>query len=342
MARLNPKVDLVFKKLFGSEENTDILLSLINSILPADRQIAQLTLKNPYNLSDYLQGKLSILDIKAEDEHGKQYDIEMQLQGSSFYGKRTLFYWAKMFGSQLDGTPEEMELDEDNKPKLGYAELKKCIVISLMDFKMFKDERYRRCFTIKDLDTNEMPESLDYLELYFIELKKFTKKLELVKTVLERWISFLNYAYGYSQTNLPDELSEIQEIRKAARRLEIMHFAKEERDHYESQQKFWLDAHSIMRERLDQAERQGLAKGLQKGIQEGLEKGIEKGLEEGLEKGLKEGREKGLQEGKEKGFQESAVTIAKNLIQLGMDNQTIQKGTGLTRDQIEELRQELN
>lgn len=52
MGAINPKIDLVFKKLFGSEENKDILLSLINAILPEDEQITKLALKNPYNVSD--------------------------------------------------------------------------------------------------------------------------------------------------------------------------------------------------------------------------------------------------------------------------------------------------
>lgn len=33
MCRLNPKVDFAFKKLFGSEENKEILISFINSII---------------------------------------------------------------------------------------------------------------------------------------------------------------------------------------------------------------------------------------------------------------------------------------------------------------------
>jgi predicted transposase/invertase (TIGR01784 family) len=107
LSKLNPKIDLVFKKLFGSEENKDILMSLINAVLPHDQQIVELTIKNPYNVSDYAEGKLSILDIKAEDGRGNLYDIEMQIKGTTFYGRRTLYYWAKNFGSQLDYLTEE-------------------------------------------------------------------------------------------------------------------------------------------------------------------------------------------------------------------------------------------
>ena len=68
MCRINPRVDFAFKKLFGSEENKDLLISLLNAILCEPEPIVDLELKNPYNLADYKAGKMSILDIKALDE----------------------------------------------------------------------------------------------------------------------------------------------------------------------------------------------------------------------------------------------------------------------------------
>ncbi|TAE72573.1 MAG: Rpn family recombination-promoting nuclease/putative transposase [Bacteroidetes bacterium] len=247
---INPKIDLVFKKLFGSEENKDLLLSLVNSILPPHQQIASLILKNPYNLSDYLAGKLTILDIKAEDQNGIQYDIEMQIKGTTFYGKRTLYYWAKIFGSQLDD-PTEYKINKDKKAKPAtYIELKKCIVISLMDFNFFADKEYHRCFVLKNKETNETHQDLDYLDLYFIELKK--EKLKRKKifnyNILERWINFLNNAYKYSYENLPNELLEIDEIKKANKKLQIMQLDPKERQHYEYQQKLFLDENTRQRE----------------------------------------------------------------------------------------------
>ncbi len=251
MSKVNPKIDLVFKKLFGSEENTDILLSLLNAILPAHQQMRHLTLKNPYNVSDYAEGKLSILDIKAQDEKGIRYDIEMQIKGTGFYGKRTLFYWAKMFGSQLEYVaPESEDLDMDR----GYADLKKCIVISLMDFSFFEDKKYHRYFTLKDGDTNEVHKDLDYLDLYFIELKKFKTELQFVHTALERWIVFLNNAHRYTQDNLPKELAEIKEIRNASAKLDIMYLDEKERQYYESQQKFLLDENTRLKAAIEKAE----------------------------------------------------------------------------------------
>ncbi|WP_010241139.1 Rpn family recombination-promoting nuclease/putative transposase, partial [Clostridium arbusti] len=92
MCRLNPKVDLLFKKLFASPENKDLLISFINSMLSEHEQISDIELKNPYNIANYRKGKMTILDIKAVDEKGVWYDIEMQLAEQSFYDKRAFYY----------------------------------------------------------------------------------------------------------------------------------------------------------------------------------------------------------------------------------------------------------
>jgi hypothetical protein len=304
MSKVNPKIDLVFKKLFGSEENKDILLSLLNAILPLHQQIAEVSLKNPYNVSDYAEGKLSILDIKAQDKNGVQYDIEMQIRGSNFYGRRTLFYWAKMFGSQLDYiddfataneqiTELEKLADLEKQGKLGYSGLKKCIVISFMDFNFFSDEKYNRYFMLKDGETNEIHKDLDYLDLYFIELKKFRGKLQTVKTTLERWIIFLNNAHKYTKDNLPEELAEIKEIRKASLKLDTMYLDEKEKNYYEGQQKFLLDENSRLKEAVEKA-------------------GVEAKTQEKLE-------------------------IAKKLIKHSLTNEEIAEDTGLTLEQIQAL-----
>ncbi len=63
MQKINPRVDIAFKKIFGVEENKDLLISLINSIVGAEDQVVEVTLLNPYNLQSFKTDKLSILDI---------------------------------------------------------------------------------------------------------------------------------------------------------------------------------------------------------------------------------------------------------------------------------------
>ena len=105
MCRINPKVDFAFKKLFGSAENIDILTEFVNSVLEQGaitagevfHPIEQLTLKNPYNLADYEKGKMSILDIKAQDSQGTCMILKCKLQnkaimtnGLSIIGQRCM------------------------------------------------------------------------------------------------------------------------------------------------------------------------------------------------------------------------------------------------------------
>ena len=349
LRKVNPKIDLVFKKLFGSEENKDILLSLINAILPDSQQISALELKNPYNVSDYAEGKLTILDIKAEDENGNLYDIEMQIKGAAFYGKRTLYYWAKIFGSQLDRLTEE-DIEKKEKNGRSYTDLNKCIVISLMDFEFFADDRYHRCFMLKDRESNETHLDLDYLDLYFIELEKFEKKHKPLKTILDRWIKFLNNADIYSRDNLPQELAEIEPIKKANERLTIMYFDEKERAYYEAQQKRYLDEYSRQVE-FERTFQEAMEKALQE-AKEKAEAELEKALKEAeakQEKALKEAREKAeaereksVQEAKEKAEFENKLNIAKNAINRGLDNATISALTGLSIVEIGQLREEKN
>ncbi len=74
---IRPINDFAFKKTFGSPENKLALISLLNSILGLPKPIVDVTIENPYNLQDFKDDKLSILDIKAIDQTGAIYDVEM-------------------------------------------------------------------------------------------------------------------------------------------------------------------------------------------------------------------------------------------------------------------------
>ena len=92
MEKISPRVDLAFKKIFGVEENKDLLISLINSIVGQDDQVEDITLLNPYNPKNFRQDKLSILDIKAKGIDSKRFNIEIQISDEADYDKRVLYY----------------------------------------------------------------------------------------------------------------------------------------------------------------------------------------------------------------------------------------------------------
>ena len=257
MCKLNPKVDIAFKKLFGSEENKEILISFINSIISEENQIKSLELKNPYNISNYRKGKMTILDIKAVDENGTWYDIEMQIAEQGYYDKRALYYWSKVYSDQIE-SGDDFEL------------LRKTIGINILDFNYLIEEDFHNIYKIYNEKTKG--DFSDLFEMHFIELNKFKKDYKDVKTALDKWVSFLNRAYEIDKNKIPKELEDNENIKKAIEKLDIMYLDKEEREIYEND----LKALRIHKAEIKTAEEKGIQKGMQKGMQKGIEEGEKK------------------------------------------------------------------
>jgi predicted transposase/invertase (TIGR01784 family) len=254
---LNPRVDFAFKKLFGSEENKAILIAFINAILPESEQMCDVELLNPYNQPARADRKLSILDIKAQDKQGRQYNIEMQLTDQVHYNQRALYYWSKFYSDQLlEGEP--------------FSALHKTISIHILNFNYFDEPEYHHTFRVLNIRTHKC--YFEDLELHFIELEKFDTSVEQISTALDRWATFLKRAGAYQADRLPATLGCDQAIVQAMTSLERLNLSDEEYQVYEEQLK-WL------RDEAGALEKKGLVAyeaGLTQGREEGMEKGMEK------------------------------------------------------------------
>lgn len=133
---LVPKNDFVFKRIFGSEENKDLLLAFLNHTFQeaGEQPLTEIVLMNPYTDKDSPHDKQSIFDIQAKTVDGKLINIEMQLFNRYDNEKRTLYYWSKQYASQL----EEGQ---------SYKKLKKCVIINILNFSIIPNERYHNVFS---------------------------------------------------------------------------------------------------------------------------------------------------------------------------------------------------
>lgn len=255
MCKINPRVDFAFKKLFGSEENKDLLISLINAIISKDQQVVEVELKNPYNLADYRAGKISILDIKAKSEKGCWFNVEMQISEDYNYDKRAIYYWAKLVTEQLS---------EGHM----YKELKKTISINIMDFNFIPDtDEMHNCYKIINTVTGKDDRLHDIFELHYIELRKFKKNYQEITSVLDRWSSFLTQAAKLNKDNIPDQLKSDKNIVKAISAVDRM-FNEEERMVYETRMQSLADIES----KIASAEEIGIEIGMEIGMEKGMEK----------------------------------------------------------------------
>ncbi len=247
MCKINPRVDFAFKKLFGSEENKDLLISLINAIVSEQEQVVEVNLKNPYNLADYRAGKMSILDIKARSENNRWFNVEMQISEDYNFDKRAIYYWAKLVTEQLS-------------EGMMFKELKKTISINIMDFNFIPETKdVHNCYKIINTATGKDDKLHDIFELHYVELRKFKKQYHQIESALDRWSSFLTKADQLDKEDVPKELASDKDIVKAIEAVDRL-FNEEERLVYEVRMQSLADVES----KIASAEEKGIEKGINK------------------------------------------------------------------------------
>ena len=78
---LDPKNDVSFKRIFGTEKNKDILIHFINDILDlkGNNKIEDVTFLSPIQDPEIASKKQSIVDVLCRDANGVQLIVEMQV-----------------------------------------------------------------------------------------------------------------------------------------------------------------------------------------------------------------------------------------------------------------------
>ncbi|NEP79406.1 MAG: Rpn family recombination-promoting nuclease/putative transposase [Okeania sp. SIO3B3] len=293
MRFISPKTDFAFKKIFGSTESKDILISFLNALIySGESTIQDLEIIDPYNPGDTITLKDTYLDVKALLNDGSNVIIEMQVLNVPAFEKRVIYNLCKTYGNQLD-TGE------------GYRRLKPVIALTITDFKMFeKTDRYINHFVFK-----EKEKSFEYTDeeiaMIFVELPKFPKKLEELETIADKWIYFVKSAPSLEV--IPSNLAEIKEIEKALNIANMANLSRKELEEVHKREVFLEDrAGQIMLAR-------------QEGREEGREEGRQQGIEQGLEAGKLSMQRLILDQLERKFSAEIPAIIRENIRQLSLE-----------------------
>ena len=250
----DPKNDIAFKKIFGDENKTEVLISFLNSILDFKdtKQIKSLTIVNPYQVPKIKDLKNTILDIKAINQDDEEFIVEMQIEDDKNFAKRSLYYTSKSYVNQIKKAEQ-------------YKELKKVYFIGILDFAIFDTPHYLSQHLI--LDSKTLNHELKDFEFNYIELKKFNLSLQECDSIAKKWIYFINNAENL--TLIPKEYEDIEEFRLAFEAIKIYQWSEKELEVYD-----YMSMQKGKRiSELETAE----SKGIQKGIEQGIQKGIEQG-----------------------------------------------------------------
>ena len=298
---LDPKNDVAFKKIFGSEKNKDILLDFLNDVLvKAEKEkIVDITFLNTVQQPEIAVQKQSIIDVLCVDSLGAQYIVEMQVAKTSGFEKRAQFYASKAYFSQM-------------KNGETYDNLKEVIFLAIVDFVMFPNkEHYKSDHIIFDCANGHH----DLKDFYFtfIELPKFKKeRVEDLTSDEEQWCYF--FKHSHEAENIGKLIAQDKTISKAYQQLQSYNWNEAELASYEKVQKIELD--NVARDKYL------------------LEHGKELGREEGKELGIEIGIEKARDEGLAAALKKTAI----NMINQKLEESLIASVTGLSVDEIKKLK----
>ena len=251
---LDPKNDIAFRRIFGTEKNKDILIHFLNDILgfTGKDQIKEIEFLSTIMDAEIASKKQSIVDVLCRDENGVQVIVEMQVAKTKGFEKRAQYYAAKAYSRQADKGDQ-------------YHDLKEIIFIAIADCILFPDKSgYKSKHTIRDEETNEH----DLKDFYFtfIELPKFPKnKEDQLENIVEKWIYFFKYAEETSERELERIIGSDVIIKKAYEELDRFNWSEKEFIAYEQEIKRIRDEKAVLAQKLDDAKEEGREEGREEG-----------------------------------------------------------------------------
>ena len=311
---LDLKNDFVFKQVFGTEENKDVLISFINAVIktPIIKDVILTNSEIPKYTTD---NKSVRLDIKAKTKDGILIDVEIQCRNTGELVDRALYYAMAMivensksnFRKQNEGKniPEEI-VDHllDKEMAVYQYKYPKAICIWILNTDIFphrKDYREVISFQLEDSRYDGKELASDKVKLYMLSLPKFNPQTEMEKEhkdLLTKWMTFIKKPEN-------GEILEDNKIKKSYKTLEVLSRSPEAKDYYDSIDKWYSTTFAEMSYAIVQSKQDGLAEG--------------------------------LVEGEKKGEHKKAIETAKNLLSMGLTFEQISKATGLTVEEIKGL-----
>ena len=236
---INPKIDLGFKKIFGSPQSKDILISFLNGMLYEGEPIVEdLEIIDPYQTSKISGGKESYLDVKARLYDGTLVIIEMQVLHLAGFEKRVLYNAAKGYVLQLEVGQK-------------YDTLLPVVALTITDFILFPEENQPIThFILKERDSNFVY-PINQLELVFAELPRFDQQPEEAQTLTAQWLAFLKYARSLHE--IPASMAQVDALRHAFEIANQATLTAQEIEALEKQEAYILDVQTTIDEEREEA-----------------------------------------------------------------------------------------
>ncbi len=228
---INPFTDFGFKRIFGEENNKDLLLDFLNELLhPQGITIKSLTYKNTSKLPISTEDRQVIFDLYCENEDGEKFTIELQKAKQNNFKDRMLYY--STFSIQEQGV----------KGSWNYK-LKAVYVIAILNFMFDHVVSEKAIRYIKLLDIENQDVFSDKLNFITIEMPNFNKKEEELETNLDKWFYLLKHLHKLER--IPAKL-QTQILEKVFKIAEYAALPPKEKQKYEESLKAYNDLNNAL------------------------------------------------------------------------------------------------
>jgi predicted transposase/invertase (TIGR01784 family) len=242
---INPFTDFGFKKIFGEEQNKDLLIDFLNELLATQNQhISDLVFKKNDRLgSDDLDRKV-VFDLYCENEQGEKFTVELQKAKQAFFKDRMLYY--SSFSVQEQGKKGDWDY-----------QLKAIYVIAILDFIMDEDNSDKIVVSKnKMMDIERYKVFYDKLTFVTLQMPNFSKEEHELESNFDKWLYVIKNLHKLD--HIPESIQErvFQKLFKVASYTAL---SKEEKVKYEDSLKYYND----LKNSLDTAQEDGYQEGYQ-------------------------------------------------------------------------------
>lgn len=246
---LDPKNDVAFKKIFGTDKNKDILIHFLNDMLvfkkrePIKEVVFLKTVQDPETAAK----KTSIVDILCKDKKGNTYIVEMQVAKEKGFEKRAQYYASKAYISQANASGK-------------YHDLQEIIFLAISDFTMFpKKKAYKSDHVVLDKDSHE--NDLKDFSFTFLELSKFNKDINHLSNMIDKWAYFFKNATETAEDEVQKVIGHDQIIERAYKELNQFAWSEEELLTYQQSEKYEKAYVASMDLKFDEGKKLGIDEG---------------------------------------------------------------------------------
>jgi len=244
-------IDFAFRKIFGKPGNEICLISLLNAVLRFPHPVVSVEYLNPFGIKDFETDKLICVDVKATDQLGRVFIVEIQIVVQSSFAKRAVFYACEAYTDQL-------------RVGQGYSDLKATYSICLLMRNLWDDDQLHHQFRLVDRESGRVLE--ESIEIHTVELAKYNGSVSDVRSasVLEQWAYWIKNSSEHTVEELQELLPGLEFLR-ATGELNAIREITEEKQMYDAREKASLDIQS----NLIDARQEGIEIGEQRGEQRG-------------------------------------------------------------------------